>query len=197
MNFITWSIIAAEIGFWLVIILGLTLRYIFNYKKQGSFFLFLTPVIDLFLLIVTALDLLKGGNATMSHAIAAIYLGVSIAYGKSIIRWADERFLYYIKKEGTKPEKKTSFEYARYSLKGSFQHLLAYFIGVGFLLVLIYLINDADRSSKLFETLKIWSLVLGIDFIISISYFIFYMAKRKIIILHRSEKGSNRFLLLN
>lgn len=99
MNFITWSIIAAEIGFWIVIILGLTLRYVYNFKKMGSFFLLLTPVIDMFLLIVTAIDLLKGGNATKSHAIAAIYLGVSIALGKSIVRWADERFLYYIKKD--------------------------------------------------------------------------------------------------
>lgn len=177
MNFITWSIIAAEIGFWIVIILGLTLRYVYNFKKMGSFFLLLTPVIDLFLLIVTAMDLLKGGNATTSHAIAAIYLGVSIAFGKSIVRWADERFLYYIKKEGTKPEKKTGFAYARNSLKGSFQHLFAYIIGAGFLLILIYLVNDADRSSKLFETLKVWSLVLGIDFIISISYFIWPRGK--------------------
>lgn len=172
MNYITWSIIAAEIGFWIVIILGLTLRYVFNYKKLGTFFLFLTPVIDLFLLIVTAMDLLEGKNATMAHAIAAIYLGVSVAFGKSIIRWADERFLYYIKKEGTKPEKKTGFVFARNSLKGSFQHLFAYIIGAGFLSILIYLVNDPDRSSIFFETLKVWTLVLGIDFIISISYFI-------------------------
>lgn len=102
---------------------------------------------------------------------------MSIAFGKSIVRWADERFLYYIKKEGTKPEKKTGFAYARNSLKGSFQHLFAYIIGAGFLLILIYLVNDADRSSKLFETLKVWSLVLGIDFIISISYFIWPRGK--------------------
>lgn len=172
MNFITWSIIAAEIGFWIVIILGLTFRYVFNYRKIGSFFLFLTPVIDLLLLIVTAMDLLKGGTATMAHAIAAIYLGVSVAFGKSIIGWADERFLYYIKKEGPKPEKKIGFAFARNSLKGSFQHLFAYIIGAGFLSILIYLVNDPDRSLIFFETLKVWALILGIDFIISISYFI-------------------------
>jgi len=57
------------------------------------------------------------------------------------------------------------------------KHLFAYIIGAGFLLILIYLVNDADRSSKLFETLKVWSLVLGIDFIISISYFIWPRGK--------------------
>ncbi len=172
MNFIAWSIVAAEIGFWIVIILGLTLRYVFNRKKLGTFFLFLTPVIDLFLLIVTTLDLLEGGDATMAHALAAIYLGVSVAFGKSMIRWADEKFLYYIKKEGTKPEKKTGYAFARNFLKGSFQHLFAYIIGAGFLMILIYLVNDADRSSVFFETLRVWSLVLGIDFIIAIFYFI-------------------------
>ena len=177
LNLITWSIIAAEIGFWVVIILGLTLRYIGNYKKLGAFFLLLTPVIDLFLLIVTAMDLVNGGNPTGAHAVAAIYLGMSVAFGKSMIRWADERFLYYIKKEGTKTERKTGFAYARHSLKGSFQHVFAYIIGAGFLFFLIYLVNDPERSSVFFETLKVWSLVLGLDFLISISYFIWPRGK--------------------
>ena len=106
MNFIAWMIIAAEIGFWVVIIAGLVTRYIFNKKRLGLFFLALTPVIDLILLLVTAADLYNGATATQVHAIAAIYLGVSIAFGKSMIRWADERFLYYVKKQGTKPVRK-------------------------------------------------------------------------------------------
>lgn len=98
MNFIAWTIVACEIGFWVVIALGLITRYIFKREKLGFFFLALTPVIDLLLLIVTATDLYNGATATQVHAIAAIYLGSSIAFGKSIIRWADERFRYYIQK---------------------------------------------------------------------------------------------------
>ena len=50
-----------------------------------------------------------------------------------MIRWADEWFRYYIQKTGTKPVRKTGYEYARHSMKGTFQHLLAYIIGGAFL----------------------------------------------------------------
>ena len=50
MNFIAWTIVACEIGFWVVIALGLITRYIFKREKLGFFFLALTPVIDLILL---------------------------------------------------------------------------------------------------------------------------------------------------
>jgi len=172
MNFIAWTIIACEIGFWVVIALGLITRYIFKKEKLGFFFLALTPVIDLILLIVTATDLYNGATATQVHAIAAIYLGASIAFGKSMIRWADERFLYYIKKQGAKPVRKTGFAHARHSMKGTFQHLFAYVIGATSLVVMIYLINDSARTGVLFDTLKFWAVILGIDFAVSITYFI-------------------------
>src|SRR5690606_21338066 len=112
---------------------GLITRYIFNRKRLGLFFLALTPVLDLFLLIVTANDLYNGATATQVHALAAIYLGVSIAFGKSMIRWADERFVYYIKKQGTKPVRRSGFDYAKHSMKGTLQHVLAFIIGGAFL----------------------------------------------------------------
>jgi len=179
MNFIAWTIIACEIGFWVVIALGLITRYIFKKEKLGFFFLALTPVIDLILLVVTATDLYNGATATQVHAIAAIYLGVSIAFGKSMIRWADEKFLYYIKKQGPKPIRKTGMVYARHSMTGTLQHLLAYIIGGTFLVVMIYLVNDSARTEVLFDMLKFWAIILGIDFAVSITYFIWPRPEKK------------------
>ena len=178
MNFIAWTIIACEVGFWIVILLGLITRYVFNRKRLGLFFLTLTPVIDLILLVITTTDLYKGAIATTAHAIAAVYLGISIAYGKSMIQWADERFLYYVQKKGTKPARKNGMEYAKHSMKGTLQHLLAFIIGGCLLLAMIYLMDDPTRSEALYGTLKIWGMILGIDFIISISYFIWPRAKK-------------------
>lgn len=172
MSFIAWMIIAAEIGFWVVIIAGLVTRYIFNKKRLGLFFLALTPVIDLILLIVTSVDLYNGATATQVHAIAAIYLGISIAFGKSMIRWADERFLYYVKKQGTKPVRKYGLAYAKHSMKGSLQHVLAFIIGGAFLFIMIYLIDDSSKTEALSGMLQVWAVVLAIDLIISASYFI-------------------------
>ncbi|MFS0576050.1 hypothetical protein AB1K83_10460 [Sporosarcina sp. 179-K 3D1 HS] len=178
MSLIAWTIVACEIGFWVVILLGLLIRYVFNRKKIGLFFLALTPVIDLILLAITAMDLSNGAAATQIHALAAIYLGVSIAFGKSMIRWADERFLYYVKKQGNKPKRKTGWEHARHSLKGSFQHLAAFLIGAALLLLMIFLIGNPYKTSALSGTLKTWLFVLGVDFAISISYFIWPRAEK-------------------
>lgn len=172
MNFIAWIIVACEIGFWVVIAAGLITRYIFNQKRLGLFFLALTPVIDLVLLVVTANDLYNGATATQVHALAAIYLGVSIAFGKSMIRWADERFVYYVKKQGTKPVRRTGMAYAKHSMKGSLQHVLAFIIGGAFLIIMINLIDDPSKTEALSDMFKLWALILGIDFVMSVSYFI-------------------------
>ncbi|MFJ8268126.1 hypothetical protein [Peribacillus asahii] len=181
MNFIGWIIVACEIAFWIVIILGLVTRYIVKKPKLGFLLLALTPVIDMILLIVTGLDLYNGATATAVHGIAAIYIGVSIAFGKSMIQWADERFQYYVTKQGPKPIKHYGYDYAKQYLKSWFHHVLAYSIGVGLLFALIYIIDHASRTEALMGTFKVWSLVLAIDFIICCSYFIW----------PRKEKGVN------
>ena len=172
MNFVAWMIILSEVGFWVVIALGLFTRYVFKRKKLGLFFLALTPVIDLILLAATSIDLYNGATATKIHGIAAVYIGVSIAFGKSMIQWADEHFIYYVMKQGSKPTKRYGMEYAFHYLKGWGKHVLAYIIGAGFLAGLIYFIQDASRTEALKGMLQLWTVILGIDLLISISNFI-------------------------
>lgn len=171
-NVIAWLIVACEIGFWVVIILGLCTRYILKKNKLGLFLLALTPVIDFILLITTGVDLYRGATATRVHAIAAVYIGISIAYGKSMIEWADKRFQYHFMKQGLKPVKKYGIDYAKHYFKSWGQHLLAFLIGAGLLVILIYLINDFSRTEVLAGFLKLWTIVLGIDLLIAISNFI-------------------------
>lgn len=172
MNDIAWLIVACEIGFWVVIVLGLFTRYILKKNKLGLFFLALTPVIDLILLVATGVDLYRGATSTTVHAIAAIYIGISLVFGKSMIKWADERFLYYVIKKGPKPVKLYGMEYSKHYLKGWGKHVLSYVIGAGILVGIIYLINDSSRTEVLFSMLKVWTIALGIDLVITITYFI-------------------------
>ncbi|MGP4074668.1 hypothetical protein [Halobacillus sp. K22] len=172
MNLIGWMIVFCEIGFWIVILLGLVTRYVFRKEKLGLIFLALTPVIDLILLITTGIDLYLGATATIAHAIAAVYIGVSVAFGKSMIEWADVRFRYYIMREGPPPEKLAGMAHATQYLKGWGRHVLAYLIGSLFLVSLIYMINDPSRTAALSDTLRLWSLVLGVDLLIAVSHFV-------------------------
>lgn len=172
MGGIGWLIVGAEVAFWVVILLGLVTRYILKKKGLGLFFLALTPVIDLVLLIATAVDLYNGATATTVHGIAAIYLGVSIAFGKSMIAWADRQFTYYILKKGEKPVKKLGYAHARHEMKSSLQHLLAFIIGSVFILGIHFFIGDPERTAGLLNPLRIWALIVGIDLLYSASYFL-------------------------
>lgn len=172
LNFVAWMIVTCEIMFWIVIVLGLVTRYVFKLNRLGLFFLALTPVIDLILLIITGIDLYHGATATQAHAIAAVYIGISIAFGKSMIQWADERFQYYVTKQGSKPAKRFGMEHAKHYMKGYVRHVIAYVIGAGLLAGMNYFINDPTRTAALSGMIKIWSIVLSIDLIITISYFI-------------------------
>jgi len=172
MNLIAWAIVISEISFWIVILAGLVARYILKRKKMGFVLLALTPLIDFMLLVTTSIDLSRGSTASTAHALAAVYIGVSLVFGKSMIEWADERFRYFATKQGSKRVKRYGIEHAKHYLKGTIKHVFAFLIGAGILFGLIAYVNDPSRTEALSGVLKIWTLVLIIDFIITISYFI-------------------------
>ena len=172
LSFVAWMIVASEVAFWIVILLGLLARYVFKKPKLGMLLLALTPVIDLILLVTTSVDLYRGATATLAHALAAVYIGVSIAFGKSMISWADERFQYYVAKQGHKPLKRYGMDYAVHYLKSWGLHVISFLIGAGFLAGLIYFVGDPSRTEALSGVLELWTLILGIDLLIAISHFI-------------------------
>lgn len=172
-SLIGWLIIACEIGFWVFVLAGLTSRYVLKYKNLGTFFLICTPLVDLILLIATVADLKSGAVANTFHGVAAIYIGVSIAFGAQMIKWADVRFNYRFG-HGEKPVKiKYGKEHARKERAGWYRHLLSWLIGGGILASIILYINDHSQTLALSRTMYFWSLVLVIDFIISFSYTLF------------------------
>ncbi|MDU0478488.1 hypothetical protein QVA66_04440 [Staphylococcus chromogenes] len=85
-------IIACEIGFWVILLLGLALRYVARRPRFGALFLIATPLIDIALLVCTVIDLRNGHTPHWSHSMAAFYLGFSIVFGKSMINFADRTF---------------------------------------------------------------------------------------------------------
>ncbi|QFT88639.1 hypothetical protein FIU87_08290 [Bacillus sp. THAF10] len=178
MNMIAWMIVACEILFWVVIISGLVFRYVFNKKRTGIFLLALTPVVDLILIAITGFDLYKGATATIAHGVAAIYIGISIAFGKSMINWADQQFKYYVTRNGEKQKKRYGKEFAFHYAKGFLRHITAFIIGGCILAGMIYFINQPERTEALLHLLRVWTLVLGVDFLITCSYFIFPKPKK-------------------
>ena len=95
-------IIGCEILFWVFVLAGLSARYLLGLKRTGGI-LRCTPVIDLLLIAVTIIDLRGGAEAGFMHGLAAVYIGVTIAFGHRMIQWADARFAHRFA-GGKKPE---------------------------------------------------------------------------------------------
>ncbi|MGE7922473.1 hypothetical protein ACQKND_04730 [Viridibacillus arvi] len=175
---IIYFIIGAEIAFWLLIIAGLVLRYILKLRRVSIWVLAATPLIDLVLIVLTALDLKNGATANAFHGLSAIYIGVSIAYGKQMIDWADQQFKRFILKTGERPKKLYGKEKGKREALGFVKHIIAYAIGALIIWGMLLILGKDEQTIALYQVWKLWSIVLIIDGLISISY-VFFPTKKK------------------
>jgi len=88
-------IIGCEAAFWLVLALALAARYLLKRERMSRGLLYSLPIIDLLLLVFTAVDLKSGTPGTHAHGLATAYVGFTVAFGGIAVRWADQRFAHY------------------------------------------------------------------------------------------------------
>jgi hypothetical protein len=159
-------IAGCEIGFWVVLAAGLVARYALRRRRTGAALLLCVPLVDVVLLAATAADLRDGATAGFAHGLSAAYLGYSIAFGHSMVRWADERFAHRFA-GGPPPRGKPAHgaARARYEWREFGKAALATAIACGILLAMIAWVGDADRTealdgwlTRLGVVLAIWSL---------------------------------------
>ena len=167
-------IIAAEIGFWMLLLSGLAVRYLLRRPRLGAALLLATPLVDVALLAATVVDLRNGATASIAHALAAVYIGVSVAYGHSLVRWADVRFAHrFAGGSPPAPGPRSGRPHAARERRGWLRHALAWSVGAGLLLGGAAAVGDADRTQALVSVAGVWSLVVAVDFVISFSYTLF------------------------
>jgi hypothetical protein len=143
-------IVACEIGFWVVLAAGLVARYLLRMRRLGAVLLICTPLVDLVLFVATVIDLRRGATATFAHGLAAAYIGFSIAFGHSIIRWADQRVAHRFA-GGPPPWKppKDGWPRARYEWREWGKGLLGWAVACAMLAAGILMIDDWERSQEL------------------------------------------------
>jgi hypothetical protein len=143
-------IVACEIGFWVVLGAGLVARYLLRRRRLGAVLLVCVPLVDLVLLVATVLDLRRGASANFTHGLAAVYLGFSVAFGPSMVRWADQRFAYRFA-GGPPPWKppKRGPERVRYEWREWGKAVGAWAIACALLGLAVLLVDDAERTAEL------------------------------------------------
>jgi hypothetical protein len=87
-------IVACEVGLWVLLGLGMVLRYMARLRRTSTVVLAGIPLLDLVLVIATAIDLHSGAEVGFVHVLAGFYLGSSLAFGPALVRWADVRFAH-------------------------------------------------------------------------------------------------------
>ena len=164
-------IVVCEVLVWAVLVSGLASRDLLRRQRLGGVLLACAPLVDVVLLVATALDLRGGGTATVAHSLAAVYIGVSVGFGHRMVQWADVRFAHrYAGGPAPEPKPRHGAAHAAYERVGWFRHLLAWAVGVGLMGLAVLVVGDADRTTALVDTMRLWSAILVVDGVISFSY---------------------------
>ncbi|KAB1660677.1 hypothetical protein F8O07_01455 [Pseudoclavibacter sp. CFCC 13796] len=163
------GIVVCEVLFWGAILSGLAARYLLRRPRLGAGLLILAPVIDIVLLALVAVDLFGGGTASWQHGLAAIYIGISVAYGKRMVTWADVRFAHRFA-GGPEPEQLTGTRYSIKCWRDVLLTGLAVAIAAAILGAIIFLVNDSERTAALSGYFGILGIIFAVDLVWALSY---------------------------
>ncbi|TJZ46023.1 hypothetical protein FCH28_26195 [Streptomyces piniterrae] len=164
-------IIICEVGFWVLLAGGLSLRYLARMPRTGAAVLLLEPLLELVLLIATAVDLKNGAQADIKHGLAAIYIGFSVALGHRTVKWVDARFAHRFA-GGPPPVKPPRYGTARtvYEWRTAGRWILAALIAIGLLQAAAWYVGDPAQTTSLrgWQSRMLW--LIGINLVIATSY---------------------------
>lgn len=167
-------IVACEIAFWVVLAAGLALRYGARKPRLGAAVLLCEPVLELVLLVVTAIDLKNGAEPDWKHGLAAVYIGFTVGLGHSTITWVDARVAHRFA-GGPPPVKPPKYgrERAVYEWRTAARWCAAAVTALVLLQAAAWYVGgDGDVSSlRSWQRTMLW--VIGINLLIAGSYTLF------------------------
>lgn len=145
-------IVACEVGFWVILLLALAVRYLLRKEPLSRALLLCLPLIDVLLLIFTAMDLRRGSTATFAHGLAAAYVGFTVAFGGLAVKWADAHFAHRFA-SGPAPGKAPTrgWQVVRYDLKLWGRCIVACVITVALVEALVQFIGNSQATEPLLE----------------------------------------------
>ncbi|RZU13183.1 hypothetical protein [Streptomyces sp. BK239] len=168
---VVWLVAACEIGFWVLLALGLGARYLLKWRRTSVVLLLCEPVLELVLLAATAVDLRNGAEPGWEHGLAALYIGYTVAYGHYTIRWLDGHAAHRLA-GGPPPPKPPRYgrARARHEAKLWLRAVLGGAVALALLQLAVLYVGDSGDVSSLrafqWTTLRI----VGVYGLIALSY---------------------------
>ncbi|MFE5261178.1 hypothetical protein [Streptomyces coelicoflavus] len=166
-------IIACEVGFWVLLALGLGARYLLKWRRTSVVLLLCEPVLELVLFAVTAYDLKNGAEPGWEHGLAALYIGYTVAYGHYTIRWLDGHAAHRLA-GGPPPARPPRHGLPRAAHEGRMwlRTLVGGAVASTLLLVAIWYVGDDGDTSALEATQGAVLKVVGIHGLIALTYLV-------------------------
>ncbi|MFC9428668.1 hypothetical protein [Streptomyces sp. NPDC056987] len=164
-------IVICEVGFWVLLAGGLALRYLAGMRRLGAAVLLLEPLLEVVLLVVTAVDLRNGAEPDWKHGLAALYIGCTVAYGHSTVTWLDGHAAHRFA-GAPRPPKPPRYGAARARHEGALwlRTLLAAAIAIGLLQLAIAYVGDANDTGSLTAWQGTALRAAGIHGVIALTY---------------------------
>ncbi|MER6999551.1 hypothetical protein [Streptomyces sp. NPDC000410] len=147
---IVMLIAICEIGFWVLLAAGLAARYLLRMPRTGAALLLCEPLLEVVLLVVTALDLKNGADPSWKHGLAALYIGYTVGHGHRTITWLDGHAAHRFG-GGPPPVKPPRYGMARARHEGKvwLGTVVAAAVATGLLLIAMWYVGDASRTTSL------------------------------------------------
>lgn len=149
-NPILLTIAVCEVGFWVLVLGGLCVRYLARMRRASTVVLALLPILDLVLVAAVAVDLHRGGEVEFAHRLAGIYLGWTLVFAHSTVAWLDVRFAHRFA-GGPAPSTppKTGPQAYRNEIRVFVKWLCAAAIALAITYVLAATVADSDQAAAL------------------------------------------------
>ncbi|MGW0845589.1 hypothetical protein ACWD26_36730 [Streptomyces sp. NPDC002787] len=164
-------IIACEVGFWVLLVLALAVRYLLNKRRASVVLLLCEPVLELVLFVVTAIDLKNGAEPSWEHGVAALYIGFTVGYGHYMIRWLDGHAAHRLA-GGPKPVGPPKYGLARARYEGRLwaRTLVAAGVALALLQIAVWYVGDDGDVDSLRSFQWIALRAAGIHGLVALTY---------------------------
>ncbi|MEV7281180.1 hypothetical protein [Streptomyces sp. NPDC093111] len=167
-------IVICEVGFWVLLAAGLAARYLWRKPRLGLALLLGEPLLEVVLLVVTAIDLKNGADPSWKHGLAAVYIGYTVGHGHRTVRWLDGHAAHRLG-GGPPPEGPPKYGMARARHEGRvwLGSLVAASVATGLLLLAAWYVGDSGDTGSLTGWIAVAWRAAGIHGLIALSYALF------------------------
>ncbi|MGW2300182.1 hypothetical protein [Streptomyces sp. NPDC001809] len=164
-------IIVCEVGFWVLLAAGLAARYLLKMPRTGIALLLCEPLLEVLLLVVTAIDLKNGADPSWKHGLAALYIGYTVGHGHRTVKWLDGHAAHRFGGAPPPPQPpRYGMARARHEGRVWLGSVIAAAVASGLLLLAMWYVGDDGNTDGLRNWIFIAWRAAGIHGLIALSY---------------------------